>query len=106
MHRNGEVPIAVVYAKRPRRDRPMLWADLHDLATAGMSSATQYNRIGKMVTRHWVWNPNTALRFTQDYYTLRWFARDHAAQYCPSDGIGLRVWDQGRLTPWKDLPHR
>ena len=104
MHRNGEAPIVVVYAKRPRRDRPTLWADLLDLAAAGMTSATQYNRIGKMVTRHWVWDPITALRYTQDFYTLRWFAKDHAAQYSLSDGIGLRVWDQGRLTPWKDLP--
>ena len=80
-------PTLVVYAKLARRDRPTLWADLIDLAAAGMTSATQYNRVGKMVTRHWVWDPMTALRFTQDFCQLRWFAKDHAAQYSLGGGI-------------------
>ena len=86
-------PTVVVYAKLARRDRPTLWADLSDLAAAGMTSATQYNRAGKMVTRHWVWDPMTAQRVTRDLYQLRWFTKDHAAQYSLRDGIGLRVWD-------------
>ena len=99
----SHVPIAVVYAKEARKDRSMLWLDLLDLATAGRTSATQYNRIGKMLLRHWVWDPVTAVRFTQDCYTLRWFTKDHASQYSLSEGIGLRVWSKGKLTPWKDL---
>ena len=81
----------------------MLWPDLLDLAVASHASATQYNRIGKLLLRHWVWDPSTALRYTQDHYTVRWFAKDHAAQYSLSDGCGLRVWYKGKLTPWKGL---
>ena len=98
-------PTVVVYAKNARRDRPTLWTDLSDLAAAGMTSTTQYNRVGKMVTRHWVWDPMTSLHVTRDLYQLRWFTKDHAAQYSLRDGVGLRVWDQGRLTPWKDSTH-
>ena len=81
----------------------MLWPDLLALTAARRASATQYNRIGKLVLRHWVWDPSTALQTTLDVYTVRWFAKDHAAQYGLSDGCGLRVWSQGSLTPWKVL---
>ena len=92
-------PTVVIYAKTARRDRPVLWANLEDLVVMGMTSTTQYNRVGSMVTRHWVWDPMAALHVTRDLYQPRWFVKDHAAQYSLRDGVGLRVWDQGRLTP-------
>ena len=95
----------VIYAKTARRDRTVLWANLEDLTALGLTSTTQYNRVGSMVTRHWVWDPMAALLVTRDHYQLRWFVKDHAAQYSLRDGVGLRVWDQGRLTPWKDSSH-
>ena len=96
-------PTVVIYAKTARQDRPMLWPDLLDLAAASLANPTQYNRIGRLLLRNWVWDPLTALRYTQDAYTVRWFAKDHAAQYSLTGGCGLRVWHQGSLTPWKDL---
>ena len=97
------IPLACTFAKVAQKDRLMLWVDLQDLALAGRTSATQYNRIGKLLLRHWVWDPARADRVTRDCYTLRWFRKDHIAQYGLADGIGLRVWSKGNLTPWKDF---
>ena len=96
-------PIACTFSKTDRKDRPILWISLQDLAPAGLASATQYNRIGKLLLRFWAWGAPQATHVTQDCYTLRWFRKDHIARYGLADGIGLRVWHQGKLTPWKDL---
>ena len=100
---SSPAPIVVVYAKLPRQDRPMLWPDLVALTAARRTCATQYNRIGKLVLRHWAWDPASALRTTRDIYSVRWFSKDHAAQYGLNDGCGLRVWSQGSLKPRKTL---
>ena len=84
----------------------MLWLSLGDLASARPTSAAQYNRVGKVLHRFWVWNAMQANHVTQDCYRVRWFHKDHVARYGLADGIGLRVWHQGKLTPWKDLESR
>ena len=94
-------PIVVVYAKLPRQDRSTLWPDLVALTAARRTCATQYNRIGKLVLRHWVSAGD--LFTTRDIYSVRWFSVDHAAQYSLKDGFGLRVWSQGCLIPWGSL---
>ena len=99
----GQTPEVVEFAMAQPGERPVLGVSLEDLAQKRCTSIMPCDCRGALPARRQIRCTTKAKEVTLDRYHARWFTKSRQVRHGLTDGIGLRAWHRGKLTPGGDL---